>query len=398
MVSEELTQRDLNKKSVKFLDYEYFPIGSTTIKQLKKAKIIPNKNYGKYELRKPDGIITGGRVIAIVEYKKPSKFQTEKQKREAIEQCNDLCQVLEAQIGIITDGIVTYWINPNQPDKNNSYKDRTTREKRSYSFVLDDDKQILQKKFIFNEKEEFQRDLCGETKEIYKLIQRILEETGKENSELKPTNKTDPTPLAKSVWQSIYISTKDNPTACLYNVVELFIFKFLSDLGVLNGNKSFANLLKLYKDNNEKDVLKHYASICREEIRKLFKKGDDGTTIINGTIFVDGNGKPVLSQATLFKDVIEKYEKFGDLKSIDKGFKTKLFETFLKQDSNNSKLGQFFTPRKVVKAVVEMADIDKTKFICDPFCGVGGFVLEPFQVSKNLKKNLLRKIKKLILM
>lgn len=398
MSSEELTQRGLTKKGITIVDYEFFPLHSTTLKQYKKSKIIPNKDYGKYEIRKPDGILidksnkSKPKVIAVLEYKKPSEFQTDKQKKEAIEQCNDLCQELEAPIGIITDGIVTYYINPNHPDKNNEYIDRTTDKKRSYSFIFNDDKQRLQKKFFIKEsdKKEISK-LDDETRETYKLIKRILEETNNKNSILKATEKTDPTPLARSVWQSIYISTKDNPTACLYNVVEIFIFKFLSDLGVLKGVNSFDYVLGLYKTEDNKTVLKHYAKTCREEIRSLFEAGDDGTTIINGTIFVNKDGSPVLSQATLFKDTIEKYAKFGDLRNIDKGFKTRLFETFLKQSKDKSKLGQFFTPRKVVKGIVEMADLDNAKFICDPFCGVGGFVLEPFQISQTLKNKFIPK-------
>jgi hypothetical protein len=44
---------------------------------------------------------------------------------------------------------------------------------------------------------------------------------------------------------------------------------------------------------------------------KLFPKAEDGTTIINGTIFVDSKGNPVESQATLFKGSLEKYASFG---------------------------------------------------------------------------------------
>jgi len=291
MSSEELTQRGLTKKGITIVDYEFFPLHSTTLKQYKKSKIIPNKDYGKYEIRKPDGILidksnkSKPKVIAVLEYKKPSEFQTDKQKKEAIEQCNDLCQELEALIGIITDGIVTYYINPNHPDKNNEYIDRTTNKKRSYSFIFNDDKQRLQKKFFIKESDKKEiLKLDDETRETYKLIKRILEETNNKNSILKATEKTDPTPLARSVWQSIYISTKDNPTACLYNVVEIFIFKFLSDLGVLKGVNSFDYVLGLYKTEDNKTVLKHYAKTCREEIRSLFEAGDDGTTIINGTI------------------------------------------------------------------------------------------------------------------
>lgn len=393
MASEELTQRRFSKTGINVVDYEFFPTHSTTVEQYKKAKIIPNKNYGKYGKRRPDGLLVDRReksepaVMAVLEYKEPAEFQTDKQKKEAIEQCNDLCQVLDAKIGIITDNIVTFWINPNHVDKKNNYKDRTTNAARSYSFILNDDKQKLQKKFFITEisQKDFE-NLDYDTKETYQIIERILSETNRTNSVLKATEITDPTPLARSVWQSIYISTKDNPTACLYNVVEVFIFKFLSDLGVLQRDYSFGHLIKMYEEGYpNKEVLGHYATKSRKKIRELFEDGDDGTGIINGTIFVNRDGAPVLSQATLFKDTIEKYAKFVDLRNIKKEFKTKLFETFLKQSKDKSKLGQFFTPRKVVKAIVEMADIDKAKFICDPFCGVGGFILEPFQVSSNLK-------------
>jgi len=393
MTSEEFTQRGFSKTGIFVGEYEYYPTHSTTLSQYKNSKVIPNINYGIYSKRKPDGLWvdrrdkTAPRVILVLEYKKPTEFQTDQQKKEAVEQCNDLCQVVQAKIGVITDGIVTYWINPNQADKKNCYKDKTTKIKRSYTFILNDDKQKLQKKFFI--KEQPQKDISkfdDDTRDTYQIIERILFEINSNNSNLKATEKTDPTPLARSVWQSIYISTKDNPTACLYNVVEIFIFKFLSDLGVLEKDESFGHILNMYKDGyDNKKVLKHYATTCRKRIKELFKEGNDGTGIINGTIFVNKDGEPVLSQGTLFKDTIEKYAKFGDLRNIKKEFKTKLFETFLKQSKDKSKLGQFFTPRKVVKAIVEMADIDKAKFICDPFCGVGGFVLEPFQVSSVLK-------------
>ena len=392
-MSEELTQRGLNKKGISIGEYEFFPTHSTTLRQYKQLKIIPNKNYGKYNARKPDGLLIDRRnssnpkCIVVLEYKKPKDFQKDSDKRDAIEQCNDICQVLDAKIGVITDGIVTFWINPNELDKKNEYEDRTTKTKRSYSFILNDDYQKLSKQFFFKESDQKEvNKLDDDSKETYQIIERILAETSNSNSLLKPTEKTDPSSLARSVWQSIYISTKDSPTACLYNVVEIFIFKFLSDLGVLERDFNFNHLMKMYSEGYpNKEVLEHYATKSRKKIRQLFEDGDDGTGIVNGTIFVDRDGTPVLSQATLFKDTIEKYAKFGDLKNIKKEFKTKLFETFLKQSKDKSKLGQFFTPRKVVKAIVEMADIDKADFICDPFCGVGGFVLEPFQSSSSLK-------------
>ena len=137
MASEELTQRGLTKKGITLGDYEFFPTHSTTINQYKRGKFVANKTYANYGKRKPDGLLIDRgnkkipKAIAVLEYKKPTEFQTDKQKKEAVEQCNDLCQVLEARIGVITDGIVTYWINPNHLNKKSEYKDRTTGKKRS---------------------------------------------------------------------------------------------------------------------------------------------------------------------------------------------------------------------------------------------------------------------------
>jgi type I restriction enzyme M protein len=49
-------------------------------------------------------------------------------------------------------------------------------------------------------------------------------------------------------------------------------------------------------------------------------------------------------------------------------------------------LGRYFTPRNVIDSMIEMSDIDKLEEgskICDPACGVGGFILEPMKVKNN---------------
>src|SRR3989339_23667 len=392
-MSEELIQRGFLKKGIFVGEYEYFPTHSTTLKQYKHQKIIANKNYKKYETRKPDGLIVDRRnksdiqVVTVIENKKPSEFQTDKQKKEAIEQCNDLCQVLEAKMGIITDGIVTYWINPLHSDIKNIYTDRTTGETRSYSFILSEDKQKIQNNFFIKDVSQPNYEkLDVRTRDTYDVIKKILAQTSNQNSIFEKTKEVDPLNLAKSVWQDIYVNTGKDPTKCLYNVVELFIFKFLSDLNVLKSPYDFYSLLNMYdQGKSNKDVLEFYARNSRQEIIKLFKKGKDGTTIINGTIFVNSDGEPVESQSNLFKNSIRKYSEFQSLRHVKKEFKTKLFETFLKQSQDKSRLGQFFTPRKVVKTIVDMSGVEnlpKGSRVCDPFCGVGGFILESIQKPK----------------
>ena len=50
-------------------------------------------------------------------------------------------------------------------------------------------------------------------------------------------------------------------------------------------------------------------------------------------------------------------------------------------------MGQFFTPRNVVQAVVRMSGVDTLPpgaSVCDPFCGVGGFILEAILQSPHV--------------
>ncbi|HAK12385.1 MAG TPA: N-6 DNA methylase, partial [Chitinophagaceae bacterium] len=82
-------------------------------------------------------------------------------------------------------------------------------------------------------------------------------------------------------------------------------------------------------------------------------------------------------------------EEFGSLTKINKEFKTKLYESFLKQEVEA--LGQYFTPRKVIQSVIRMAGLDEPSFqytgkrIADPFCGVGGFIVEILNMNEKLR-------------
>ncbi|MGM0582813.1 MAG: N-6 DNA methylase [Bacteroidota bacterium] len=404
-MSEEIIKRGYKESGVKVGKYQYYDIGDSTLTQLKKYQIIPRKKYGEYSRKKPDGLLVDRRnknkidVIAVVEHKQPTSFKSDKQKKSAVEQCNDICQELDANIGIISDGITTIWINPKKGKDENNYVDGKDNE-RSYTLIKDEDGKEVQERFYINLEDCIDLEKADDdTQNTIFLIERILDSVGKNSSKLERSEQVDPMPLARSVWQDIYINTGKHPTKCLYNVVELFIYKFISDLGLLDPPYSFEYLLNLYKKNGNADnVLKTYAKSVRGEIIDLFPESPkDGTTIINGTIFVTPQGEPVLSQSTLFVNSLQKFDNFGSLKNVKKDFKTKLFENFLKQSQDKSKLGQFFTPRKVVRAIVEMADVENlsegSRF-CDPFCGVGGFLLEPLHYA-NRKRDFVPKNNKI---
>jgi len=401
-MSEELQSRYIVKNKIvgqKFGEYEYFEIGSTTFCQLKKAHLIPATYSKDFNAHKPDRLLIDRRdsknskVVCVIEDKTNGKFNNPKDEISAIQQCNNYCQELGCALGVITDGSKTIWINSSEFSEENAYKDDVTEKLRSFTLIKDEEGRAIKKSFILDKKDFDHIDEATDTnKELYTFTNKIIGSIDESNSQFREWEAIDPIELATRVWQDIWVATGKTPEKCLYNVVELFIFKFLSDLKILNEN--FDELhRRIERGDSSKEVLTYYVNSCRDEILKKFDRGVDQTTIINGTIFVNESGKPNLSQASLFVNTIKKFKAFENKngkfsnKNIDKKFKTELYEKFLKQTSGLKTLGQYFTPRKVVHSVVRMAENDiknlgKDDILCDPFCGVGGFVLEPINLVR----------------
>ena len=349
-MSEELIQRNLVEAPEKMGDWNFYNIGATTLKALKGAKIIPDRNYDEYEKKKPDALIVKKPlVIAAIEYKQPKELRTDKQVAAAIAQELGTAQALQAKIYIVTDGKKSYWINPETGNE-----------------ILQEDGSKITLNFD------------KKSTECITLINKIRSSINATNDRIKAAATVDPLPLAEKVWQDLWAVSGATPENCLYTFVEIFIFKYLSDLGVLRGMYSFYDLLGRYAGNNDNEVLEYYASVVRVKIKELFPGNPkDKTTIINGTIFVSKDDKAVSGYATVFKRILNRFNDFGTLENIDYDFKSKLFETFLKESISKKNWGQYFTPLKVVRSIVNMVDIVPGMEICDPACGVGKFLLEP---------------------
>ena len=341
-MSEELLQRDLIDNPEKIGNWNFYNIGATTIKNLKQSKIINDFDYESIDKRKPDGLIVYNKnVLVTIENKKPTEFNTEEKKNKAIKQTVDVAKILKSKLAIITDTTETIWVNAFTGDR-----------------IIDEYGKELN--MIFNYKDP----------ELPKLIEKILDSIDETNSQLNVPSLKNPTPLAKQIWQDIWTVSGATPENCLYTFVEIFIFKYLSDLEILKGNCNFYSLLNMYKNNTDNDVLEYYAKIVRPRIKELFPINlKDNTTIINGTIFVSKDDKAIEGYSGVFKKILNRFNDYGRLEKIDYDFKSKLFESFLKESISKKNWGQFFTPLKVVKPMVKMADIHTDMKICDPACG-----------------------------
>lgn len=108
---------------------------------------------------------------------------------------------------------------------------------------------------------------------------------------------------------------------------------------------------------------------------------------ILGQIFVQSQNK-IKEPAMLFKiiDMIDK-EQWASLGADIKGT---IYEGLLEKNAEDTKsgAGQYFTPRALIKAMVECVQPQPKKTIADPACGTGGFFLAAYDfiAKQNLDK------------
>lgn len=105
-----------------------------------------------------------------------------------------------------------------------------------------------------------------------------------------------------------------------------------------------------------------------------------------GSIF--GSDFPIQS-AEVFHDIVEELSK-QNFTGTDSDVKGDAFEYFLKNAYQGIKikdLGEYFTPRNIVRTMVSMVDPQMGEKVYDPFCGTGGFLIEAFRyISLRAKK------------
>ena len=249
-MSEQTIQNDLFSNNVTILDkYECLSLGATTIGDLIAGKrIVCNKvktaikNKGK----KPDVLIVDGsrKTIAYIECKKPEEFNTDKKIEAAINQEIDVAKELGIKIFVATDGSKFVWINA------------LTRQP-----ILDEDGNEIVTA-IKPKNEEIK---------IAKLIGRLTIDLSDSNNQLQQIKYSDPTNLAKKIGGLLKNIKFTTPKDSLYTFVELFLFKYLSDINILSSTENFDYIWNLYgKDGrSEAEVLYRYIHEPREKNRKI---------------------------------------------------------------------------------------------------------------------------------
>jgi type I restriction enzyme M protein len=395
LASEELQQRNYlssgQLKGESFGSFEHLSLGATRLDALVQAGLsvtLPDSHAfvcAEYKAPytpaalKPDDVYLQRRngvpvPVAVQEQKKPGEFEGKQGPRKALgaqEQALLAAHALGAPIAVATDGKKTFYVDV--ADSIASAGVAPLTETRAFSPA------VLQ-------------DLLAGTAGVAK----------------------DPSSLAERVWQLIWHATKAEPKECLLTFVEIFVLKFLSDNlppTVLPVDLNFYRLVgdpAQFKQSTGVTEVEYYVNQIRPKIKSIFPDNtlcdDDAvprlfgmntvvskTSIINGFVFLQSGNQTHESYNTTFRMVIDAFNAFGPLTRIDPEFKIRLYETFLRRSARQQRLGQFFTPRNVVRPMVRMAQLAKLpndSVVLDPAAGVGGFILEPLMWPDSLEGNL----------
>ena len=86
-----------------------------------------------------------------------------------------------------------------------------------------------------------------------------------------------------------------------------------------------------------------------------------------------------IRDTSILKEIMDKLDPLM-LSDVDSDVKGDAFEYFLKAStSTKNDLGEYFTPRHIVKTMVRLVNPQIGETVYDPFCGTGGFLIESFR-------------------
>ena len=106
-----------------------------------------------------------------------------------------------------------------------------------------------------------------------------------------------------------------------------------------------------------------------------------------GTIFTRASNK--IDRPVMLAKVIEMVSE-ENWYMMESDFKGAVYESILEKNGQDKKsgAGQYFTPRALIKAMVDVIDPKITETVADPACGTGGFLLAAFDHMKKQSRDI----------
>lgn len=214
---------------------------------------------------------------------------------------------------------------------------------------------------------------------------------------IKKIDKEDAQKLFISCHKYIWKADKLSPTPAFIQFVKIIFLKLWHDKILLKeyvpdeyGNfvvpESARTFSTKWIESREKDT---DSPLNNLKYKELLGRIEDDILRRNKKRMFNSDDKIDLKPETI-KAVVKKLENYN-LHSIDDDLNGRLFETFLSATMRGEDLGQYFTPRSIVRLAVKLADIqvseDYIDRILDACCGTGGFLIEALTEMRNKVKS-----------
>lgn len=137
--------------------------------------------------------------------------------------------------------------------------------------------------------------------------------------------------------------------------------------------------LKKYKGE---ELIKHYEKI----LEVLSKKSG-----LLGSIFTKAHNK--INKPVNLLEIINMFDE-DNWFDLDFDIKGTIYEGILEKNGQDTKsaAGQYFTPRPLIEAMVEVTKPKIGEVVCDPACGTGGFLLSAYSYMKKQANNDKKKL------
>ena len=164
----------------------------------------------------------------------------------------------------------------------------------------------------------------------------------------------------------------------------ILFLKLFSEIDDLKEKQDFDRKWKwnFYKTKPADEILDYINKIVLPEISTHY----NDSNILSPLQIKDGR---------VLKKIIDKLDPLV-LTDINSDIKGDAFEYFLKSTTaTGNDLGEYFTPRHIVKMMVKLANPQIGEKIYDPFCGTGGMLIESFRHIYNTMPRNERTLKQL---
>jgi type I restriction enzyme M protein len=201
------------------------------------------------------------------------------------------------------------------------------------------------------------------------------------------------------LWDRFWSGGLANPLTAIEQITYLLFMKRLDDLDTLNQKKAEARGEKFvsifeghpecrwshWKHFNAEEMLQHVRDVVFPFIKNI-KLADDGEFIkqMQHASFLIPKASLLQEAVSIIDDLKiapQNYDALGDL-----------YEYLLKELSTAGKVGQFRTPRHIIRMMVKLINPQLGERICDPACGTAGFLVNAYQhiLEQNTSPDLIK--------